>query len=78
MNKWAKVRREQGTAKHADLMVALSRLLRARLLADREQVLDEMDADQRLWSSQLSARLEGLDEALTRLGHFDTDCEGRN
>ena len=66
------------TGKHADLIAALSRVLRARLLAERECLLDEIDASQWCWPSHLSPRLDQLDDAVTRLGHFDTDCEGRS
>jgi len=57
--------------KHTDLVAALSRVLRARLIAERDQVLDEIDTSQSRWSSQLSIRLDQVDESLISLGHFD-------
>ena len=52
------------TGKYTDLIVALTRLLRARLLA-------KIDTGDRRWSAQLSGRLDQVDEGLTRLGYFD-------
>lgn len=58
--------------KRQDLTQALLTVLVRHFVQRRDAVLAHHDRTGRCWDRELTTRLEQVDEALTRLGHFDS------
>lgn len=58
--------------KRKDFTQTLVNVLIRGLLQRREVTLTQLEQTGERWEGELSARLEQVDEALTRLGYFDT------